>query len=145
MEREWKLGNDLTEQDDILDPITFEELITTVHCNCKVISEKNVKKTLDDIVQMRMEDMKDLLRLNMTEIMIRAYGDKPLNMSFKDGTLDRMVAENRIKGAGKKIVFKEPDADNRKIELEEAIRIIRETAEIWIREENGMIWIGLEK
>lgn len=32
-ERKWKLGDDLSIDDNLLDGVTFDELIMTVHCN----------------------------------------------------------------------------------------------------------------
>lgn len=68
MERNWKLGDDLIPADNLLDPITFDELITTVRCNCKRIDAISVRRQLKEIYQMRLDDMTDLLRRNMDEI-----------------------------------------------------------------------------
>lgn len=37
-ERKWILGDDLAACDNLLDGITFEDVILAVHCNCRVIS-----------------------------------------------------------------------------------------------------------
>lgn len=34
MERNWLLGDDLAACDNLLDGITFDDIITQVHCNC---------------------------------------------------------------------------------------------------------------
>ena len=34
MDQNWKLGDDMVVSDNLLDGITFEDLILTVHCNC---------------------------------------------------------------------------------------------------------------
>ena len=41
--RKWKLGDDLSVEDNLLDEITFKELITTIHCNCKCITPENIQ------------------------------------------------------------------------------------------------------
>ena len=46
MARQWKLGEDLNLKDNLLDEIRFEELITTVRCNCKEINHKAVGREL---------------------------------------------------------------------------------------------------
>lgn len=69
MERQWKLGDDLHVQDTLLDGVTFDDLITAVHCNCKEITEDAVMRELRTILEIRKQDMKCLLRNNMREIM----------------------------------------------------------------------------
>lgn len=44
MERNWKLGDDMVVSDNLMDGITFDDLILTVHCNCPKITEQAVKK-----------------------------------------------------------------------------------------------------
>lgn len=44
MDQNWKLGDDMVVSDNLLDGITFEDLILTVHCNCPQITERAVKK-----------------------------------------------------------------------------------------------------
>ncbi len=68
MERNWKLGDDLTTDDNLLDPITFDDLILTVHCNCRRITEDAVKRELAEFLKMRFEDMLELLKINIGEI-----------------------------------------------------------------------------
>ena len=65
MEREWKLGVDLFKEDNMLDPITFEELILTVHHNCHIITPENVRKELKEILDSRKQDLMFLLEINM--------------------------------------------------------------------------------
>ena len=38
MERNWLLGDDLAACDNLLDGITFDDIITQVHCNCRNIT-----------------------------------------------------------------------------------------------------------
>lgn len=71
-DRRWKLGEDLNENDNLLDGITFEELITTVHCNCRKITEKSVIAELDRILEIRHTDMEFLVRENMSAIIAAA-------------------------------------------------------------------------
>ena len=71
-ERPWKLGEDLSESDNLLDGITFDELITTVHCNCPVIDEKAVYAGFKRILEIREQDMYSLLNKNLDAIIIAA-------------------------------------------------------------------------
>lgn len=70
--KEWRIGEDLTEDDNILDPISFNDVILAVHCNCKVITEEAIKKELEEILEIRMEDMKYLLEKNLDIIAEKA-------------------------------------------------------------------------
>ncbi len=72
MERNWTLGDDLLESDNLLDPVTFESLILTVHCNCPVIDKKAVKETMKGIMDERLADMRFLLEKNMDAIIAAA-------------------------------------------------------------------------
>ncbi len=71
-ERPWKLGEDLSENDNLLDGITFEELITTVRCNCSVIDKKAVYDEFMRILGIREQDMYSLLNKNMNAIIAEA-------------------------------------------------------------------------
>lgn len=77
-ERKWKLGEDLVTSDNLLDPITFDDLILTVHCNCRVIDKASVKKELQDFVNMRMLDMKELLEKNIDAIICEAKNGREI-------------------------------------------------------------------
>ena len=72
MERQWKLDEDLSVTDNILDGLTFDELILTVHCNCREKTEKAVRKELKEIVNSRLEDMYYLLENNIGKIIEKA-------------------------------------------------------------------------
>lgn len=37
-ERKWKLNEDMHQEDCILDPVTFQQVIDAVHCNERVIN-----------------------------------------------------------------------------------------------------------
>ena len=67
-ERAWKLGEDLVESDYLLDPVTFEELITTVRCNCKVITPEAVRSEMIHIMKLRNTDLAVLLENSMDAI-----------------------------------------------------------------------------
>lgn len=72
MEREWKLGVDLFTFDNILDGITFDELIQTAHCNCRNITPQAVKEEFHKIIKLRLVDAHDLLERNIDEIIAKA-------------------------------------------------------------------------
>lgn len=68
MEREWKLGTDLSAEDNLLDGITFKEIITTVRCNCREVTPEAIRKEVATIMEIRMQDMKYLLENNIQAI-----------------------------------------------------------------------------
>lgn len=70
--RKWKLGEDIDRHDNLLDGISFDELILTVHCNCRKIIPEEVEKELDRILEIRMQDMRYLLENNLHEIIEEA-------------------------------------------------------------------------
>lgn len=71
-EKRWKLGEDIDRHDNLLDSISFDELIVTVHCNCQGITQEAVEKELNRILEIRMQDMKCLLEKNIDEITMEA-------------------------------------------------------------------------
>ncbi len=71
-ERPWKLGDDLSTCDNLLDGITFDELILTIHCNCRSITPEAVRKELRSILDIRKQDMECLLKKNMEAIIEEA-------------------------------------------------------------------------
>ena len=68
-DKAWKLGDDLYPEDNLLDGITFGELILTVHCNCQTITPQAVQRELRKILEIRKQDMEFLLKKNMDAIM----------------------------------------------------------------------------
>lgn len=72
MERQWKLGEDMHKSDTILDPITFEQIITALHCNEKVLNAKAIRKVAKEILDSRLEDFYFLLLNNENEIIAEA-------------------------------------------------------------------------
>ena len=71
-EREWKLGKDLVTSDNLLDGLTFDDLILAVHCNFRVITPAAVRSELKEILESRKQDMMFLLEKNMDAIMAEA-------------------------------------------------------------------------
>ena len=72
IDRKWKLGEDLSTCDNLLDGMTFDDLILAVHCNCRDITPNAVRKELMEIIASRKQDMIYLLEMNMDEIMAEA-------------------------------------------------------------------------
>lgn len=67
-ERNWKLGDDLSLEDDIIDPVTFDDIVISVRCNAKRIDKEAVKKAWKEIMEIRLEDALYLLENNIEEI-----------------------------------------------------------------------------
>lgn len=72
MDRDWKLGDDLSTCDNLLDGLAFDDLVLAVHHNCRTITPEAVRKELDEMLASRMQDMRFLLEKNMTAIMEEA-------------------------------------------------------------------------
>ena len=72
MEREWKLGVDLSTQDGLLDGLTFDDLILAVHCNCRTVPPAGVRKQLREMLEGRLQDTNFLMENNMDAIMAAA-------------------------------------------------------------------------
>lgn len=72
IKKQWKLGEDLSTYDNILDAITFDEVIMTVHCNCRKITREAVQREFKNILEIRMQDMEYLLNNNIDEIIAKA-------------------------------------------------------------------------
>lgn len=68
----WKLGEDMHREDCIFDPITFEQIITALHCNERVIDEHAVLKVVREIMESRVQDFHYLVTNNMQEIIAEA-------------------------------------------------------------------------
>lgn len=68
MERNWLLGDDLAACDNLLDGITFDDIITQVHCNCRNITPDAVREEVDDLLKLRLADMRELLERNIDKI-----------------------------------------------------------------------------
>ena len=72
IERKWKLGEDIHPNDCIFDPITFEEIITALHCGSRVIDYKAVNYVAVEIFKSRWQDFMYLLENNTDEIIAEA-------------------------------------------------------------------------
>ena len=70
MPEKWKLGEDLSTYDSILDGLTFDDLILAVHCNVPPtkITPDRVRKELREMLNGRLEDMWFLVEKNMDKI-----------------------------------------------------------------------------
>lgn len=64
----FKLGDDLSLCDNILDPVTFDDIVTAVRLNEKVVDKDAVLKTAQELIDIRMRDFKSLLENNINEI-----------------------------------------------------------------------------
>lgn len=76
MDRQWKLGVDLHEDDNLLDGFTFTAVIDALHCNEPVIDEAAVRKTIKNILEPQLEDLWSLANNNIKEIIKRASKDR---------------------------------------------------------------------
>lgn len=71
-DRNWKLGEDLSEVDSLVDDVTFRDLILAVHCNCQKITPDAVRTELNRIINQRLEDTFFLVENNMEQIIKEA-------------------------------------------------------------------------
>ena len=71
-EKSWKLGEDLSTCDNLLDGLAFDDLILAVHCNCRLITPEAVRRELQSILEIRKQDMEYLLESNMEAIISEA-------------------------------------------------------------------------
>ena len=51
--KRWKLGDDVSADDNILDGFTFRDLILAVHCNCENITPEAVRREAAEILEVR--------------------------------------------------------------------------------------------
>lgn len=72
VDRQWKLGEDLSTRDNLLNGLTFDDLIFAVHCNCRFITKAAVYAELAEMLTQRKQDMTELLERNMDIIMAEA-------------------------------------------------------------------------
>lgn len=72
----WKLGKDMIPSDTILDPVTFDDLILALKCNCEHITPDAVIIQATEILNQRLEDWKYLIENNIDEIIALA-ADEP--------------------------------------------------------------------
>ena len=62
-------------RDTILDPVTFDDLILALKCNCERITPDAVIIQATEIVNQRLEDWKYLIENNIDEIIALARGE----------------------------------------------------------------------
>lgn len=74
---DWKLGKDMISSDMTLDPVTFDDLILALKCNCECITPDAVIIQATAIINQRLEDFKYLIENNIGEIIALAK-DKSL-------------------------------------------------------------------
>lgn len=56
---------------DAIEPLVHEmNAITQVHCNCRHITPDAVRKEVDDLLKLRLADMRELLERNIDTIMV---------------------------------------------------------------------------
>lgn len=80
---DWKLGKDMLTSDTILDPVTFDDLILALKCNCEHITPDAVIIQATEILNQRLEDWKYLIENNIDEIIALA-ADEPLEDAGHD-------------------------------------------------------------
>ncbi len=64
----FKLGVDLDEDDNLLDSITFKDIILHVHCSARAINDRTIREMAHSMVLLRLEDMNELLDRNLDKI-----------------------------------------------------------------------------
>ena len=57
-----------SEQDNILEPVTFSGLISAIHCNCHKINEAAVRREAKEILETCLQDYWGMIEDNMEEI-----------------------------------------------------------------------------
>ena len=68
-ERQWKLGEDLFPEDNMLDGFSFEDMIVLVKCNCEELTPANARKELEQMLASKLEDMYFLFDKNIDKIL----------------------------------------------------------------------------
>ena len=71
-DRQWKLNEDMHQEDCILDPVTFQQVIDALHCNERELGRKAILKAAKEILDSRLEDFYFLLINNENEIIAEA-------------------------------------------------------------------------
>ena len=68
----WKLGDDLSLCDNILDPVTFDDIVTAVRLNEKTVDRDAVLKTARALIDSRLKDFNFLFENNVDGIIREA-------------------------------------------------------------------------
>lgn len=84
----WKLGKDMISSDTILDPVTFDDLILALKCNCEHITPDAVIIQATEIINQRLEDVKYLVENNIDEIIALATDEPNEDAGHDDITLE---------------------------------------------------------
>ena len=71
MERQWRLDEDLITKDNLLDGITFDDVILALHTE-RVVNTASAERVLKEILEGRLEDMKYLFLNNIDLIIAKA-------------------------------------------------------------------------
>lgn len=85
---DWKLGKDMLTSDTILDPVTFDDLILALKCNCEHITPDAVIVQATEIINQRLEDWKYLIENNIDEIIALATDEPNEDAGHDDITLE---------------------------------------------------------
>ena len=72
MDRQWKLGVDLHEMDNLFDGFTFDTVITALRCNERIVDKNALIKVVNEILATQRQDLFFLLKNNTDEIIRRA-------------------------------------------------------------------------
>jgi hypothetical protein len=73
-EKAWKLGADVHQKDNILDGITFEDIIDSVRCSLPADQQTptKIRRLVNEVIEQRMQDFRFLLDNNIHEIIAQA-------------------------------------------------------------------------
>lgn len=71
MDRNWKLGDDLSTHDSLLDGLTLDDLILALH-HTSTVNPATAKKCLQEMLEGRLEDMWFIFENNVDEIIAEA-------------------------------------------------------------------------
>lgn len=75
-DRRWKLHEDMHQEDCVLDPVTFQQVIDALHCKGRELDRKAILKVAKEILDSRLEDFYFLLINNENEIIAEAKKDR---------------------------------------------------------------------
>lgn len=70
-ERNWKLGDDLSVHDSLLDEIDIADLILALH-HTSTVNRKTAKQCLKEMLESRLDDMWFIFENNVDEIIAEA-------------------------------------------------------------------------
>lgn len=76
MNKQYKLSQDLRPQDNILDNLTFNDIITASQCNLKEITPDTIRRQALELFEMRKRDFMDLLDTDNIAAMVEEVNDR---------------------------------------------------------------------